>query len=179
MWGSDLPLFFPVPLQKRKVAKKSSQTLCCHKCSLQSEGKNEIRTSPFWWGSYVNCFKSMTLCKWLTQHPLMWILGHRLHSLNSNLKCTAAEHSCVSQHLSGKKVKHFIWCHGEECEPLLIGKGMQKSMKTKLRMVVGAGHGTSLQFRWEIFLPSTLVCAVAGKVLLVNTNIRKTSCSRL
>lgn len=147
--------------------------------SVWRQDRNQNHELPCWWRSHVTYFKSMTLCKWLTQHPLMWILGDRLHSLNSNLKYTAAEHSYVSQHLSGKKAKH--WCYGEECEPLLISEGMQKSMKTKLRMVVGAGHGTSLHFRWEIsfFLPLTLVCAVAGKVLPVNTNTRKTASNRL
>lgn len=69
---------------------------------------------------------------------------------------TAAEHSCVSTHLSdsyvsthlsAKKAKHFIWRYGGEYEPLLIGEGMQKSMKTKLRVVVMADHGTSLHLR--------------------------------
>lgn len=60
---------------------------------------------------------------------------------------TAAEHSYVSPHLSGKKTKHFLWCYGEEYEPLLISEGMQKSMKTKLRVVVRADHGASLHLR--------------------------------
>jgi len=77
----------------------------------------------------------------------MWILGDRLHSLNDNLVYTAAEHSYVSQHLSGKKVKHFLWCYREEREPLLISEEMQKSTKTKLKVVVRAGHGTALPFR--------------------------------
>lgn len=60
---------------------------------------------------------------------------------------TAAEHSYVSTHLSGKKAKHFLWRYGVEYEPLLISEGMQKSMKTKLRVVVTADHGTSLHLR--------------------------------